>query len=450
MDLITKYNVPAPRYTSYPTVPYWETTPSDEQWKEHVRSMFTLSNGEEGISVYLHLPFCESLCTYCACNTRITVNHKIEEPYIATLLKEWDLYLELFDEKPRIREIHLGGGTPTFFSPANLEKLIKGILEKAEKFPGAEFSFEGHPNNTTRGHLVTLHRLGFTRVSFGVQDLDDKVQDAINRVQPFENLVRVVEQARESGYTSINFDLVYGLPFQNLKTIEDTISRVISLRPDRIAFYSYAHVPWLKPGQRKYSEKDLPADTVKRALYEKGLELFRKEGYEDVGMDHFALPGDPLFKAISERTLHRNFMGYTANSTRLMIGLGVSSISDTWTAFAQNVKTVEGYRQQVEKGRIPVFKGHLLTDEDLVLRKHILDIMCRNETTFESEFMKSETFSRIVERLQPLQEDGLMQLTGDHLHITIKGKPFLRNICLCLDARYWKKVPAAATFSTVA
>ena len=343
MNLTTKYNVAAPRYTSYPTVPAWHTTPSQEEWKELVKACFKKTNSINGISLYIHLPFCESLCTYCACNTRITVNHKVEEPYLESVLNEWKLYLELLTEKPRIKEIHLGGGTPTFFSPVNLQRLLAGILNKVEVCDDHDFSFEGHPSNTTSEHLQTLFDLGFKRVSFGIQDFDPIVQDVINRYQSYEEVDNVVREARRIGYASINFDLVYGLPLQKLETITDTIAKVIQLNPDRIAFYSYAHVPWIKPGQRKFTEKDLPVDVEKRKLYEKGLEMFNLAGYEDIGMDHFAKKSDPLYTSMKEKTLHRNFMGYTDKYTELMISLGVSAISDTCNSFGQNIKVVEAY-----------------------------------------------------------------------------------------------------------
>ncbi len=450
MNLLSKYNIAAPRYTSYPTVPAWTEAPTQEQWKALVKESFGKSNADKGISLYIHLPYCESLCTYCACNTRITVNHKVEEPYIQSLLSEWNLYLALFGERPRIREIHLGGGTPTFFSPENLKVLITGILAKAEVFPDADFSFEGHPANTTEAHLQTLYDLGFRRVSFGIQDFDAQVQDVINRYQSFEEVQEVVNTARRIGYKSVNFDLVYGLPLQKLETIQDTINKVIELRPDRIAFYSYAHVPWLKPGQRKFTEKDLPVDQEKRALYECGLALFKKAGYHDIGMDHFAFETDSLYKAMQNKQLHRNFMGYTDQFTEVMISLGVSAISDTWTAFAQNIKVVEAYQEAVAKGEFPVHKGHILSTEDLLLRQHILNIMCRNETSFLNEIYSLEAISDGLQRCKELEADGLLELLPGKLQVTEAGKAYLRNICLCFDAHYWRKVPGQGVFSTVA
>ncbi len=448
MNLIEKYNIPVPRYTSYPTVPFWDKTPSVDEWKKLVKDSFDVSNSNDGISVYIHLPFCESLCTYCACNTRITVNHAVEEPYLQSVLKEWAMYCEVFGNKPRIREIHLGGGTPTFFNPTNLTKLIEGILEKSEVCEDAEFSFEAHPSNTLPGHLIALNKLGFKRISYGIQDFDLKVQDAINRFQSFEEVETVVNQARNVGYNSLNFDLVYGLPFQTLETITDTIQKVLELKPDRIAFYSYAHVPWIKPGQRKFTEKDLPLDEEKRKLYEVGKAMFLENGYEEIGMDHFSLKTDSLYKASQEKKLHRNFMGYTSNYTRLLVGLGASSIGDSWTGFAQNIKTVEEYKESIDKGILPVVKGHILNEEDLTLRKHILNIMCRFETEWSEPNSQCNALYEGLERLKDLQTDGLLVIEPYKLKVTETGKAFLRNICMCIDARYWRKTPTAKIFSS--
>lgn len=443
MDLVSKYNIAAPRYTSYPTVPYWDNNLNEAQWIEHIKNAFITYNAD-GISLYIHLPYCESLCTYCACNTRITVNHKVEGPYIESLLKEWQLYLNQFNGKPLIKEIHLGGGTPTFFSPSHLSHLIKSILDTADIAEDYDFSFEGHPSNTTRDHLKALYDLGFKRVSFGIQDFDEKVQDTINRYQTFEEVSRVMNDAREIGYTSINVDLVYGLPYQTIYSIKDTITKIITLKPERIAFYSYAHVPWLKPGQRKYSEKDLPADKYKRNLYEVGKELFVNANYSDIGMDHFALPNDALFDSFNKGSLHRNFMGYTTNTTKLLVGLGCSSISDSWDAFAQNIKVVEEYQKVVNEGHFPIFRGHSLSKEDLEVRQHILNLMCKHHTDLDTHYIDAkDKFSELI-------KDELVTVSNDKLQITEQGKLFLRNICLAYDKRYWEKVPEGNVFSTTA
>ncbi len=446
MNLIAKYNVQTPRYTSYPTVPYWDNTVDVELWKQKVHASFIESNEKDGISIYIHLPYCESLCTYCACNTRITVNHAVEAPYIAALIKEWNLYLEVLKDEPRIKEIHLGGGTPTFFSATHLKELIETILTTSIVCADAEFSFEAHPDNTTKEHLQTLFNLGFKRVSFGIQDFDLKVQKAIHRMQSFEQVKQVVDEARAIGYNSINFDLIYGLPFQTLASVVDTINQVILLKPDRIAFYSYAHVPWIKPGQRSFTEKDLPVDAEKRKLYETGKEMFIKAGYKEIGMDHFALPEESLSVALTQGKLHRNFMGYTHNYTKLLIALGVSSISDCWTAFSQNVKTVEEYLELVNKGVLPVSKNHFLTEEDLILRQHILNLMCTYHTAWNAE--ETPLLTETLERLQDLVQDGLVSITNQSATVTEKGKPFIRNICMCFDKRYHSKVAQSKVFSS--
>ena len=448
-SLIQKYNVPGPRYTSYPTVPYWdEATFSNELWLESVKKSFSQSNSAEGISLYIHLPFCEILCTFCGCFKRITKNHSVEDPYIKAVLKEWTLYTELFDKKPIIKEIHLGGGTPTFFSSDNLEVLINGIFALANKHPECEMSFEGHPNNTTREHLQKLYDLGFRRVSFGVQSYSETVQKAIHRIQPFENVAKVTYLAREIGYTSISHDLIYGLPFQTLDDIYDTIEKTKSLFPDRLAFYSYAHVPWIKGnGQRGFKDEDVPKDEQKRQMYEEGKRKLDESGYLEIGMDHFAVPEDAMTVAFQEGNLHRNFMGYSASKTQLMIGLGVSAISDSWLGFGQNVKSFDDYYQMLEWDQIPVNKGHILTEEDLIVRKHILNIMCKFHTTWNSENTYFEGISEVLPQLKEFEQDGLLEFISDGIQVTEKGKAFVRNICMAFDMRLQRKAPDRQLFS---
>lgn len=447
--LIQKYNIAGPRYTSYPTVPYWNKEGiAYDTWIHSVKKSFQESNSSEGISIYIHLPFCENLCTFCGCHKRITKRHGVEEPYIETLLKEWDLYCALFDEKPRIKELHLGGGTPTFFSPKNLAKLIEGILAKAEKCNDYEFSFEAHPNNTTEAHLKTLYDLGFRRNSFGVQDYDKKVQQTINRIQPFERVKEATEQSRAIGYTSVSHDLVFGLPFQTEESIINTIERTQELKPDRIAFYSYAHVPWIKGvGQRGYDENDLPSPELKRKMYETGKQLLSDMGYVEIGMDHFALPSDSLYKAMENKSLHRNFMGYTAGKTQLMIGLGMSSISDSWYSFAQNVKTVEEYTEIVNSGRIPIFRGHDLSPEDLVIRQHILNIMCHFETSWKDPEMQFPELEDCLSRLSEMEADGLVVITDNKLTVPDHARPFVRNVCMAFDLHLIRQQPSTRIFS---
>ncbi len=446
--LTEKYNVPAPRYTSYPTMPYWDTDAFNlPGWINSVQWAFTECNATDGISLYIHLPFCEDLCTYCGCNTRITKNHGVEVPYIAALLKEWNMYCKITEARPVIREIHLGGGTPTFFSAENLELLILGILENATAHPNAEFSFEGHPGNTTIAHLETLYVLGFRRISLGIQDFDPNVQLIINRKQSVEQVQRVTLEARRIGYTSINYDLIYGLPLQTLDGLINTMNIVAGLKPDRIAFYSYAHVPWVKPGQRKFTEHDLPEPELKTKLHQVGRSLLKGYGYREIGMDNFALPGDTLLIAQAKAKLHRNFMGYTTQNTQLLIGLGVSSISDACYAYAQNVKTVEEYLKLINENKLPVVKGHILTGEDLIIRKHILNIMCKGSTTWNHHTEPCPSIFDGIERLQPLADDGLIKLNSWGVEVTELGKPFLRNICMAIDQRLWADKPQTQLFS---
>jgi oxygen-independent coproporphyrinogen-3 oxidase len=440
-NLIKKYNVAAPRYTSYPTVPCWDTESwSPEQWLESVQKSYQES-AEDGISLYIHLPFCESLCTYCGCNTRITKNHAVEDPYIQAVLKEWAMYCRVLRVKPRIREIHLGGGTPTFFGHENLEKLIKGILSTADTVKNAEFSFEAHPANTTFDHLKTLYQLGFRRLSLGIQDFDPAVQEIINRKQSVEQVERVTNEARQLGYTSVNYDLIYGLPLQKLSSVENTIHEVIQLHPDRIAYYSYAHVPWTKPGQRKFNEADLPQDSEKRALYEKGRKMLTQAGYKDIGMDHFSLKFDKLYQASKNGTLHRNFMGYTDQYTQLSIALGVSSISDSLYAFAQNTKQLSVYLKQVNDGGFPLMKGHVLTETDLANRREITNLMCRGYTKM------NKTDLQLIKRLATLEQDKLVEFDYNELKVTTLGKAFLRNICMAFDQRLLHSEPTDQIFS---
>ena len=448
-SLISKYNVPGPRYTSYPTVPYWDNEAfSQRSWITDTVRSFKESNLTEGISLYLHLPFCESLCTFCGCNKRITRNHNVEVPYMESLQKEWELYVDLFPEKPRIKEIHLGGGTPTFFSPENLGGILRKIFSKAIIAENPSFSFEGHPNNTSREHLKTLFDFGFTRVSYGVQDYNTEVQLAIHRLQPFANVKRVTQTAREIGYTSVGHDIIFGLPFQKKEHVIFTIEKTKELMPDRIAFYSYAHVPWIKGnGQRGFKDEDLPNAAEKREMYEVGKQMLEEAGYVEIGMDHFALKTDSLYKSMKDKMLHRNFMGYTESKTKLMIGLGVSAISDSWYSFAQNVKNVEEYQELLEQGLWPVYRGHKLDKEDLIIRKHILNLMCKLETSWQDPTTQFNELSTVMLNLKEMEDDGLIEIEKYSLTVKENGRPFVRNVCMAFDLLLQRSKPQTQLFS---
>lgn len=448
-SLVNKYNVAGPRYTSYPTVPYWDiNTFSLQQWTESLKKSFNESNSLEGLSLYLHLPFCENLCTFCGCHKRITKRHEVELPYIKAVLKEWSLYRAMLGSKPKIKELHLGGGTPTFFSPENLQFLVSELLKVSQISENYEFSFEGHPNNTAAEHLQTLFDLGFRRVSFGVQDYNLNVQKAINRLQPFENVAKVTSLAREIGYTSVGHDIIFGLPFQTENDVIETIIKTGTLMPDRIAFYSYAHVPWIKGnGQRGFKDEDLPSGESKRQQYETGKRILENVGYKEIGMDHFALKSDALCKAMLNETLHRNFMGYTPSKTQAMIGLGVSSISDSWYGFAQNVKSIEEYNHLVNEGIIPVYRGHILNEEDLKIRQHILNLMCHFTTSWKDETMVFKELPEVLIKLKEFEHDGLIEFKGKALTVTEKGRPFIRNICMAFDLLLQRSKPDTKLFS---
>ncbi|MFK7950166.1 MAG: oxygen-independent coproporphyrinogen III oxidase [Saprospiraceae bacterium] len=443
-NLLEKYNIAAPRYTSYPTVPYWQTEkPQNALWIENVQNTFS-KNPE--ISLYIHLPFCENLCTYCGCNKRITKNHKVETPYMNAVLKEWQMYLDILPSKPILKEIHLGGGTPTFFQAENLRTLLGQIIDSAIVPENHEFGLEVHPNTTSVYQLQVLRELGFDRVSIGVQDFDEEILKTIHRFQTTEQVRNLTIAAREMGYKSINYDLIFGLPKQKLHHILDTMNYLTEFKPDRIAFYSYAHVPWKSKSQRGYSEADLPTGEDKRELYDVGKAKLEELGYVEIGMDHFALKSDDLYKAFEAETMHRNFMGYTPFHTDLLIGLGTSAISDAWTAFAQNEKTVEAYQNRVEAGELPFFRGHLLNEEDVIVRQHILDLMCHFKTTWNEP---NPILADAIIRLSPMIEDNLVEVSSNSIRVTKIGEPFVRNVCMALDTRLWANRPTSKLFSQV-
>jgi oxygen-independent coproporphyrinogen-3 oxidase len=444
--LIKKYNIPSPRYTSYPTVPYWKNDEFDKT--EHLNRLVSSFQKDkaEGISVYTHLPYCESLCTYCGCNKRITVNHSVEKPYIDAVLKEWKMYVDVLGEKPKLAELHLGGGTPTFFSPENLGKMMDGILEHAIVSDKSQFSFEAHPNNTSYEHLKVLRSKGFSRLSLGIQDFDPVVQSTINRLQSFVQVRKVTQDARALGYRSINFDLIYGLPKQRMEGLLDTFDKVSVLNPDRIAFYSYAHVPWKSPSQRGYDESDLPSEIEKIGLYNAGREKLLQSGYVEIGMDHFSKPKEALTVAAQNGTIHRNFMGYTTSRNDTLIGLGVSAISDAWSSLAQNPIVVEAYLERIEKGELPLVKGHLHSERDLEIRKTILDLMCH--FSCELNYLSNrDELQTIVSRLSEHLSDDLLEIGENGISVKPEGRAFIRTICMALDEFVWSKEPGKQMFS---
>ncbi|MDF3026690.1 MAG: oxygen-independent coproporphyrinogen oxidase [Fluviicola sp.] len=447
-DLIAKYNVPGPRYTSYPTVPYWNITQWETaKWCELINTS-QQNDPSKHLAIYIHLPYCDSLCTFCGCHKHITTNHDVESRYIDAVLKEWQMLASSLDKDSQIHELHLGGGTPTFFDPKELKRLIEGIKLIFPFTTNAELSFEAHPNSTSREHLQVLYEQGFRRVSFGIQDYDPLVQQAIHRIQTYEQVKTCHESAKNHGFNEISHDLVYGLPKQTISGFNETILKTLELKPQRISLYSYAHVPWIKgTGQRGYNEQDLPDANLKRMLYEMAKQTFLADGYVEIGMDHFALPNDSLALAAKQKRLHRNFMGYTTNASSLLIGLGMSAISECTFGFAQNEKTVARYLELVENGQLPLTRGHHMNQSDQEIRKHILNLMCR----FETELPEKTVLNRLELELQlhELISDGLVEWVENTIRILPQGIPFVRNCCMAFDAYLKDQIPVKQFSMTI-
>ncbi|MGK7394804.1 MAG: oxygen-independent coproporphyrinogen III oxidase [Candidatus Cyclobacteriaceae bacterium M3_2C_046] len=438
-QLFEKYNKPAPRYTSYPASKYWDNkSPDAKKWLKTVRKNFEKFNQEGGIGLYVHMPFCESLCTFCGFEKRITTNHFVEEIYVDALIKHWQIYLDNLSEKPKVKMLHMGGGTPTFFAPENLKKLYTSIISTIDVPEEHEYIFEGHPNSTELEHLQVLYDLGFRKVSYGIQDFNPQVQKSINRVQEFDKVQEVVENSRKVGYNTVKFDLIYGLPYQNANTIKETIEKVGQIMPEQIAFYSYIHVPWERPSQNSFKENSLPQGLKKRSLFEVGKEELQKLGYEQVGMDHFALKSNSLYQAYKNKQLKRNLTGYSHLDVEMLLGIGAIALSDGGCAYAQNTVSVEDYHDKVFSGNLPLAKTHFLNKEDCLLKNFIQDIMCKEEAKWSQELFDSLNPEAKYEVIE-IQKDGLIDVSNKGFIVTDKGKPFVRSISLIFDARYHKK-----------
>ena len=441
--LLEKYDVPVPRYTSYPAVPHWQETPAPEAWFDAMT--MALTSESASLAIYLHLPFCEVLCTFCGCNTVITRNHERSAPYVDVVLAELDRYL---DRVPALRhrpvsQIHLGGGTPTFMPPDALERLLQGLAARLPlRAHGYEGSVEVDPRVTTREHLDVMRANGLSRISLGVQDVDEEVLRLVNRPQPIEMTADLCRLARAAGYESINFDLIYGLPGQSPATMARLADAVLDLRPDRLAVYSFARVPWIKPAQRKFKDEDLPVGAAKRQLYEGLRGRLLAAGYQEIGMDHFALPHDALAVSARAGTLHRNFMGYTDRRTTALLGLGVSAISETPTCYHQNEKVITVYERRVAAGEIPTLRGHLLSDEDRRRADRIRSLM----TTGRARLDPADA-DEARQHLRELILDGIVEIHDEELRMTPDSKPFLRNVAAFFDTYLRTSSQGGPTYS---
>lgn len=428
IDLYEKYDISVPRYTSYPPVPNWKDNFSTDNWL--ISLQHDMRSEDTNWSLYLHMPFCESQCHFCACNNIITKSHDQEERYIEALLLEWKVYLNSIPEfkAKKLRQLHLGGGTPSFFSATNLNKLFETLffdLQIDENcFDG---SIEIDPRRYNIDQLKILKKFHFNRISLGVQDFDPLVQKNVNRIQSYELVEKCVDDIRKLGFSSINFDLIYGLPGQTEESMQSTAEKVMLLQPDRIAFYSLAVVPWLKPAHGGFSKFEIKRAYSKRKLYEIAKKVFTDCAYISLGMDHFAKPDDALAKSIANNSLHRNFMGYTEYSTDVLLGLGLSSISENTIGFHQNHKKLDDYYNQIfQKNIIPTMKSHLLSNKDKLIKEIILNLMTKHQSSIdESVFMESD-FSDML-------QENLIEIKNDNLLILENGIPFIRNICSRID-----------------
>ncbi|MEO0480073.1 MAG: oxygen-independent coproporphyrinogen III oxidase [Planctomycetota bacterium] len=435
--LLQRYDRPGPRYTSYPTAPSWT---DDFGGEDHRQSLLRASeHAGAPLSIYVHIPFCESLCLYCGCSVLITQQQSKGIAYVDELLAEADLVRRSLTAERPVVQHHWGGGTPTFLPPDELVRLFEGL---AERFPvaedeQAEVSIEVDPRVTTTEQLEALRRVGFNRISMGVQDFTPKVQETIHRVQSYELTRDLVNAARDLGFQSVNLDLVYGLPYQTVEDFEETIQKVLTLSPDRLACYSYAHVPWLKKHQRVFDEASLPSAELKMQLYLTALGRFTENGYAVVGMDHFAKTTDALAVAADSGNLHRNFMGYTTRPASDMVSLGMTSISEVQGAFAQNLKSLGEWRASIERGELPVTRGLRRSADDEARRALILDLMCRFRLEFEDHGSREvflATYSTAIETLKPMAKDGLCSIDENGISVTKAGRLFVRNLAMPFDA----------------
>ena len=449
-ELLDKYNVPGPRYTSYPTAPEWRT----DFGPAEMRSALEQSNRETSprpLSLYMHLPFCEHLCLYCGCNTVINRDHGVAIPYLADLEQEIERFAERLDPARAVEQFHWGGGTPTYLSPQQMEDLFGAARSRFRFDPNAEIGVEVDPRVTTPEHVSRLRRLGFNRLSLGIQDFDPLVQATVRRVQPFEATNELFQQSRGEGFESINVDLIYGLPHQTVDLFTRTLDRVIEMSPDRIAVYSYAHVPWLKKQQAAFA-RFIPEGRAKFELFAAGLRQLTSAGYRFIGFDHFARPTDELCVAQEERTLARNFQGYTTHSGCDLLGLGVSAISGIGRVYAQNFRDLPSYARRIGDGDLATMRGIHLTDDDVLRREVILRILCHGRLRareIESEFGIDfeRYFADESSRLEDLERDGLIERRPGEISVTLLGRIFLRVVGMVFDAYLRRRESDAPLFS---
>jgi oxygen-independent coproporphyrinogen III oxidase len=439
-SILRRFDVSGPRYTSYPTADrFVEAFGADDYGRAlEQRTQGAIVGGQRPLSLYVHIPFCESICFYCACNKVVTRHHERAAEYLAALEKEMELHAAILGANQRVSQLHLGGGTPTFLSNAELERLMAALRRSFAITPGAETSIEVDPRTVTGERLAFLARLGFNRLSFGVQDFDPQVQKAVNRIQPIDSVRELIDRARVAGFESINVDLIYGLPRQTPESFRRTVTQVNGLRPDRIALYGYAHLPQRFKPQRRIDSMQLPSPAERVTMLGNAVAGFLEAGYVYIGMDHFALPCDSLAVAKRQGRLHRNFQGYSTQPDCDLIGLGVSAIGRMGATYSQNAKTLPEYYDAVRQGRLPIERGLALTRDDLVCRAVIMALMCQGRVEFESIELAHlidmrDYFHIELRQVETLAEQGLVELEPGAIQVTPMGWYFVRAVAMVFD-----------------
>lgn len=456
--LLEKYNTAGPRYTSYPTAPIWQESYDHQIHAQVIRETNPTPpapGNPHPLSLYAHLPFCESRCLFCGCNVVITRQRDQADKYLGYLFREMEQVASQIDPRRPVVQFHWGGGTPTYLSEAQMDQLFRFQTGLFPLSPDAEVAIEVDPRVTTPEQVQLLKTLGFNRVSLGVQDFNPQVQEAINRIQPLDMTARLVSQLRDLGFEGINFDLIYGLPYQSVERFDQTVREVIRLAPDRIALYNYAHVPWLSPHQAKMPESALPDARTKFQILQRALQRFTEADYRYIGMDHFAKPDDELSRALDAGTLHRNFMGYTVQHGTLpsdLYGFGVSAISGLQTQFAQNWRKLSQYYDALDAGHLPTMRGYALSSEDRLRQQVILAILCQGRLTYADIQARFHVdfpthFREALSQLQPMADDGLIRLSDHGLEVTPLGRLFSRNLAMPFDAYLPQMGQSKPTFS---
>jgi oxygen-independent coproporphyrinogen-3 oxidase len=451
IELLKKYDRPGPRYTSYPPAPAFSKDFGPDDYKDAI-----IENNRENptnvLSLYFHIPFCDTLCYFCGCNMLVTHNRATIRKYLDYLKREVEMVCEFLSSGRKVTQLHWGGGTPSYLNPDEIKELGDFINERFEFVDDPEVGVEIDPRGLTYEHMKAFREVGFNRISMGVQDFDPRVQKAVNRIQPEEITRQAIDWARELGFKSINLDLIYGLPFQTVESFEKTLDKVIELSPERLAVFNFAYVPWLKPHQRVIKKEDLPTPDVKLKILKMTIEKLTEAGYVYIGMDHFAKPDDELAIAQREKTLYRNFQGYSTRAGADLYAFGMSAISQIQNIYAQNYKELKDYYSRIDEGKFPTAVGYRMSQDDIIRKHVIMRLMCDMELTkseveekFNIKF--DDYFADSIQKLNEFVEDGLVELSGDKIKVSLMGRLVIRNIAMCFDAYIDKMMKEKPIFS---